>query len=247
MPQSPYDAIADWYDRYVRRPIFEDVVLPALLDLVGDVEGLTVLDLACGQGRLARELARRGAVVTGIDLSDRLLALARSYEQGEPLRLRYVRDDAQALTTLEPESFAGAVCNMALMDIPDLAATFAAAHRVLKDRGWLVISITHPCFELPEARWVRREDGAVAREVSGYFRERFWRSDNPDGVRGKVGARHRMLSTYLNALADAGFCLERAAEPRAAGRRAEQVPGNREVPSILLIRAHAEKDQSYPR
>jgi hypothetical protein len=48
-----------------------------------------------------------------------------------------------------------------------------------------------------------------------------------------------MLSTYLNALADARFALERIVEPQATGRRAEQVPGNREVPTILVVRSRA--------
>ncbi|HAL49192.1 MAG TPA: class I SAM-dependent methyltransferase, partial [Dehalococcoidia bacterium] len=46
-----------------------------------------------------------------------------------------------------------------------------------------------------------------------YFAEGFWRSENPDGVRGKVGAHHRTLSTYLNGLVEAGLSLERLVEP----------------------------------
>ena len=48
----------------------------------------------------------------------------------------------------------------------------------------------------------------VKREVRGYFREGFWRSDNPNGVRGQAGAYHRTLSTYVNAIPGAGFTIE---------------------------------------
>lgn len=235
--RTRYDAIAGWYDAYVGGPVHEELVLPGMLDLAGDVAGLRLLDVACGQGIMARELARRGARVTGVDISRELLRLAEGYEQAEPLGIVYLHDDAESLTRLEAGSFDAAVCSLALMDIGDIAAAFRAIHRVLRDRGRLVASITHPCFEAPHGRWTTREDGAVAREITGYFEEGFWRSDNPQGVRGQVGAFHRTLSTHLNALADAGFRLERVLEPRATGRRTEQVPGNREVPSIMLLRA----------
>lgn len=101
---------------------------------------------------------------------------------------------------------------------------------------WLVFSITHPCFEPPYAQWVTLDDGSVARAVNNYFREGFWRSEN-GGIRSRVGAQHRMLSTYLNELATAGFALERMLEPLATGEHARQVAGNREVPSLLLVRA----------
>jgi hypothetical protein len=48
-----------------------------------------------------------------------------------------------------------------------------------------------------------------------------------------------MLSTYLNAFAEAGFCIERMAEPRATEQRAAQVPGSREIPSFMLLRLRA--------
>jgi 2-polyprenyl-3-methyl-5-hydroxy-6-metoxy-1,4-benzoquinol methylase len=51
--------------------------------------GLRVLDLACGQGRLSRELARRGARVVGLDISNELLDKARAVEKDEPLGISY--------------------------------------------------------------------------------------------------------------------------------------------------------------
>jgi 2-polyprenyl-3-methyl-5-hydroxy-6-metoxy-1,4-benzoquinol methylase len=68
-----YDTIADFYEDFASDPPTSPVDL-ALLDLVGDVSGLRLLDLACGHGRFARELARRGAEVVGLDISAALLA-----------------------------------------------------------------------------------------------------------------------------------------------------------------------------
>jgi hypothetical protein len=108
--------------------------------------------------------------------------------------------------------------------------------RVLRPGFPFIFAITHPCFNTSRARWTTWE-GRPAREVSAYFEERIWQSDNPDGVRGKVGEHHRMLSTYLNALLSAGFSLERLAEPLSTGERAQTIPGTREIPTILAVRA----------
>ena len=82
MTNAAYDAIADWYDEYVRtEPLLYEVVTPAALQLIeetGSLAGAVICDMACGQGVLVRELASRGAYVTGIDISERLLALAAS-------------------------------------------------------------------------------------------------------------------------------------------------------------------------
>ncbi len=238
MNYASYDDIAEWYDSYLREnPIYHEIVLPNLLELVGEVHGQTICDLACGQGWIARELARRGAHVTGVDLAEHLLALARRYEEREPLGIEYLQDDAQSAHTQASASFDGATCMLALMNIPDVGAAFHTVRRILKPGGWLVFAITHPCFETPHAGWMRTDEGTVARTVWGYFHERFWTSRNPGGVRGRVGEYHRMLSTYLNTLIATGFALEQMREPAAIGKRAEQVPGEREVPSLLFLRA----------
>ncbi|HTK08401.1 MAG TPA: class I SAM-dependent methyltransferase [Ktedonobacteraceae bacterium] len=239
MNDALYDDIAEWYDKYLHEnPLYYDIVLPCLLKLIGDVQDQIVCDLACGQGWFARELARRRATVTGIDIADRLLALARQYEDREPQGIVYQQDDAQSASSLPNASFDGVVSVLALMDIPDLQAVFQTARRILKSGGWLVFAITHPCFELPHARWITTDNDQITRAVRGYFSEGNWKSEQ-GGVRSRVGAHHHTLSTYLNALAAANFALERMMEPIATGKRAEQVPGNREVPSLLLVRAHA--------
>ncbi|HEY8324736.1 MAG TPA: class I SAM-dependent methyltransferase [Ktedonobacterales bacterium] len=240
MPATPYDAIADWYDAYLRQnPLYEEVILPGMLALAGDVAGQEVCDLACGQGFIARALARRGARVTGADLSEQLLALAQRYEADEPLGIRYTLTDAQDGASLASATFDGVTCGMALMPIPDLRATFQTVRRIVRPGGWFVFSITHPCYQTPRSRWVTRADGAPAREVSGYFDERFWTSANSAGVRGQVGEYHRTLATYLNTLVEAHLALERLEEPQATGRSAQAVPGAREAPSILIVRARA--------
>jgi 2-polyprenyl-3-methyl-5-hydroxy-6-metoxy-1,4-benzoquinol methylase len=234
---STYDDIAEWYrELYGIEPVMQDPFFPAVQELVGDVAGQRVCDLACGEGRVSRHLAERGARVTGIDLSGRLLAMAAQREQAEPRGVAYVRDDAQHLAAVRSAVFDGVVCHMALMDIPDLAPTVRAVARVLRPAGWFVFSILHPCYHTRPSGQVTADDGTVFRTVSDYFTEGFWRSDERPGPPGRVGAHHRTLATYVNTLAAAGLVVERLGEPRVTGGRPAQRSVWQEVPAVLAAR-----------
>ena len=237
MTTSRYDQIADWYNESIRSgSLIHDLVVPELLNLAGDIQGKYVCDLACGQGVIARQLAHKGARVVGVDIAEKMLEYARRDEQTEPRGIVYLHDDVQTLLSIADAAFDGAVCNMSLMDITDIHTTFHTVHRVLREGGWFIFSITHPCFQTPSSMWANAEDGTIYRQVRGYFSEGFWRSDNPRGVRGQVGAYHRMLSTYLNALAVAGLLLERMVESQATGQIAASIPGYAEVPAAFVAR-----------
>jgi ubiquinone/menaquinone biosynthesis C-methylase UbiE len=238
MERALYDDIADWYDNYLcENVLYSESVLPTLLDLTGDVHDQRICDLACGQGWIARELAGRGAQVTGVDLSGRLLMLARSHEEQTPLGIAYLQADVQRGDVLAQSAFDGCICIWSLADMPDLVAVVHTMWRLLRRKGWVVIAITHPCFETPHACWGTADDHSVVRLVGGYFNEGFWKTKH-GGVRSRVGAYHRTLSTYLNTLAREGFVFEQMREPMVTSERARQAIGNREVPSVLYVRAH---------
>ncbi len=177
MPDAAYDAIAEWYDEQVRNGNgllpFHELAIAALLDLLGDLRGRAICDLACGQGIVSRQLARRGACVTGIDISERLLEIARGEEAELPLGIAYIQDDAHTLAAVPDASFDAVACNLALMDIPDLDAVMAAVWRVLRPGGAFVFSIAHPCIVPPGSYWTTEADGGPGRHVRGYFAEGF--------------------------------------------------------------------------
>ena len=180
--------------------------------------GLRVLDLACGHGRLSRDLARAGAMVVGVDFSGFLLDRARAKDS---TGIDYVQADVtRASGWWDGHPFDGCTCEMALMDIDGLSGTLATVATVLRPGGWFVASIVHPCFPGNDkglSSWPA--DG-------GYDAEVWWTSPdhNPDGARIRVGATHRKLSTYLNGVLDAGLELERIIEPAAP------------IPTFLLCR-----------
>lgn len=229
--------IASWYDDLlVAGSGPHETALGAVRSLVPDVSGRRVIDVACGQGIAARLLASLGAEVVAADLSEAMIENAERHGTPAGPPIAYVVDDAETLATLESATFAGATCQLGLMDIGDLDAALAAVARVLEPRGWFVFVIGHPCFLVPGAGRTETTDGAPAAVVSGYFRERFWRSANPEGVR-RAGNYHRMLSTYLTALSHAGFDLEIALEPEANALLVDQQPLYGQVPIFFAARA----------
>jgi ubiquinone/menaquinone biosynthesis C-methylase UbiE len=224
-----YDAIADFYDSKVGDDL-GDPAAGTLFELAGDLRGLRVLDLACGQGRASRELARRGAEVVGADISGRLLDTARAFEAAESLGIAYAEADAASAEALTGESFDGVVCHFGLSDIDDLSGALATVARVLQPGGWFVFSILHPCFP----GW--GDDAPSSwRPGVGYFSEGWWLASNT-GFRGKVGANHRMLATYLNELVEHGFALEQTAEPEPSGPWRDREPHLDPVPTFLVAR-----------
>ena len=100
---AEYDAIAREYRDSKRLPFRELVERYTLFELLGDVRGTTMLDLACGDGFYTRLLKQAGAAaVTGVDVSGSMIALAEEEERRHPLGCRYVCADVAALEPGEP-------------------------------------------------------------------------------------------------------------------------------------------------
>jgi toxoflavin synthase len=92
---SQFDALGDAYEQSVRIPYREYSEHYSMREAVGDVTGLTVLDLGCGTGVYTRRFAQWGAArVVGVDVSDGMLATARARAQERPTpNVEYLRRD----------------------------------------------------------------------------------------------------------------------------------------------------------
>jgi ubiquinone/menaquinone biosynthesis C-methylase UbiE len=217
--RAAYDDVATAYhDQFHRKG--SGLQDPTFEGLLGDVREQRVLTLACGQGRDARLLADLGAVVVGVDVSERQLAYARQFELESPRGIRYVRGDAQDLEAFDSASFDGVVCHMALMDMSELAPTIRAVRRVLRSGGFFVASIVHPCY------------GPHVDVIDGYLVDgRYDKVDGPDWL--PPHAYHRSLSTYVNTMAGAGLLITQLVEPT------DEPPAGGGVPGLLYFRCRA--------
>ena len=98
---SQYDAIADQYRRSKTSPLRTYIESYTFLHLLGDISGLRVLDLACGEGFYTRKLKALGAArVVGVDQSAGMIRLAEQQEAADPCGVEYVCRDARDLGDL---------------------------------------------------------------------------------------------------------------------------------------------------
>jgi SAM-dependent methyltransferase len=114
---------------------------PGMLALAGDVAGRRILDAGCGSGALSVALRDRGAVVTGIDASAGMLALARR-RLGDDVALHVV--DLSDRLPFDDGAFDDVVASLVLHYLEDWGPTLAELRRVLRPGGRLIASVDHP-------------------------------------------------------------------------------------------------------
>ena len=213
-----WNAAADDWDRHVgdegddNRRLNSD---PVLWRFAGEVAGLHVLDAGCGTGYLARKLHEKGARVTGIDLSERMVALSRRKHPD----ITFHRDSCATLGKLPSEHFDLVVSNYVLMDTPDLQASVNSIFRVLKPGGCAAIIFSHPCFPQGQATVSESSDSVSYLWKHSYFSQS-QQSSLPWGhFRDHFIWFHRPLSDYWKAFTEAGFRIEEFEEPRILQQR----------------------------
>ncbi|WP_150241252.1 class I SAM-dependent methyltransferase [Nocardiopsis quinghaiensis] len=174
---------------------------PAMVSLAGDVADRRILDAGCGAGPLSAALRDRGAVVTGVDASAGMLALARR-RLGDDADL-HVADLGDPLPFADG-AFDDVVASLVLHYLQDWGPTLAEMRRVLRPGGRLIASVQHPFVDY--AIQDPRPDYSATTSYTGEFTFngrsvplRFWR---------------RPLHAMTDAFTAAGFRLAVISEPQ---------------------------------
>lgn len=195
---------------------------PACLALLGDVDGMRVLDAACGPGLYAEELARRGASVVGFDQSPRMVELSRQRVPSGDFR---VHDLADPIDWLADASVDLALCALAIEYVDDRVGALRELRRVVDPGGALVLSRGHPT-----ADWLRTGgsyfDVRIVEETwSKGWELRYWLAP---------------LQQTCDEVFRAGFLIERLVEPRPTSEAADIDPEDYErlqrAPGFLALR-----------
>lgn len=179
---------------------------PAMLALAGDVAGRRILDAGCGSGPLFAALRDRGAIVSGIDKSAGMLAVAR----------RRLGDDADLKVAelgsplpFPDDTFDDVTASLVLHYLENWAAALAELRRVLKPGGRLIVSVNHP---FAENLWHRE-----ARLDPDYFATYNYTVEWTAGGQAAVlRFWTRPLHAMTDAFAAAGFRISVISEPSIA-------------------------------
>lgn len=149
--QTDYNEIANEYQRAKQQPWRYYVERYTYFSLLGDIQGQSVLDLACGEGYYTRALKHKGASrIVGVDLAQGMIDLARKEEERLPLGIEYRVGDARNLESSDPFDLvvASYLLNYA-STVEDLLAMCRAIARNLKPGGRFVTVNNNPeqCWE----------------------------------------------------------------------------------------------------
>jgi SAM-dependent methyltransferase len=260
--RARWNANAGWWDETVGdgNATQRLIVGPATERLLGPVDGLRILDVACGNGHFARRLADLGARVMAIDFSDVFLerARARSAVQGDRIAYRRVdATDAAELRALGAGSFDAAVCTMALMDMVETRTLFAGLKELLRPGAPFVFSVTHPVFNQTGAnRGIEEVDGPRGLEERLYVRVDRYRTGGPGLGTGIVGQPvghwyfERSFTELLAPAFGAGFAVdaleELACPPGMPSPRPLSWGRFTEIPPFLIARVRRGPSEVRP-
>jgi SAM-dependent methyltransferase len=210
-PTADYDGFAEAYAAETESNLINGhYARPAILELAGDVAGRRILDLGCGAGPLFEALRDRGAVVTGIEPSAKMLELAvQRLGDGAALRQADLKDPLP----FPDDAFDDAVASLVLHYLEDWTAPLAELRRVLVPGGRLIVAVNHPFVY------------KLAHPEGDYFTTHEYAEEYAFGGRSAVLRHwHRPLHAITGAFTDAGFRIAVVSEPHPSPDAHERFP-----------------------
>ena len=211
-------AAGDWSRR--------EILDPALEKILVNVQGRTILDLGCGEGRYSRVLKENGALVTGLDPVPQFIERARRLDSEST----YVEGVAESLPFAD-RAFDIVLSYLSIVDIADLAAAALEIGRVLRPEGRLFIA-TISNVASTTASWVKDEAGNKSYRKVDRYMEHFSLDLEWNGI--KIQNYHRPLSYVLGVFLKQGFVLTEFVEPLPA-QADPNYNDERRVPTFQLF------------
>ncbi len=253
--QAAWNANAAFWDERMGdagNGFVNQLIWPAVTELLALQPGERILDVACGNGLYARRLAALGAEVVAFDFAQSMIDHAAQYKTEHAAHITYYTCDATneaALVQLGEQQFDAALCNMALMDMAEIDPLMRALVRLLKPDGRFVFAISHPCFNQAKASHVAemedREGDIVTTysvKIRGYMTPRMAHGLAIVGQPQPQLYFDRPLHQLLGAGFAAGFVMDALAERAFSadtppGRNLLGWSGNfSEIPPVLVVR-----------
>ncbi len=245
---TSWESVGKWYQQSVGEEghyYHQHVVIPGALKLLALNENSNLLDVACGQGILARSLPKSASYL-GIDVSPSLIKEAKRISKNP--KHEYLLLNATQPLKLD-KKFSHAAILLALQNIEKGDAVLKNVSSVLEKNGKLLIVLNHPCFRIPrQSSWqVDQSKKLQYRRIDSYGSE-LQVPIQAHPSKGENSAStwtfHHPLSTYTQWLADAGFHIVLMEEwysnkVSTGGAAKMENRSRKEIPLFLAILATA--------
>lgn len=208
MDSNSYDQIANEYRDSKQLDFRKYIEEYTLLQLAGDIAGLHLLDLACGEGIYTRKLKKQGATtILGVDLSARMIDLAEEAEQQEPLACQYLVHDVLTLTLQKEYDLIVGMYLLNYAQSPEELAQFCqVVYKHLKPGGRFIGFNYNPHNE--SKHYAKYKKYGFVKETTENRKEGDfvkYRMFNPDGTAFSFDNFHFEPQTYADAFAKAGL------------------------------------------
>lgn len=235
--KESWDGFAEEYHGLVSDSgdIYHETYLnPLVLKLLGNVKSKKVLDLACGNGYFSKILANKGAIVTGVDYSEKMISIAKDNAKDN---LKFFVGSSSNMDFLEDDSFDFVVSNVAFHDIKEISETIKECSRIVKDGHKLVFSIPHPAFYLSKRI---KENNEYFKKIRKYISVS--EIDHPSSFQ-DIKHYHRPIEYYMELLFNNDFVVSGFHEVttrHSGGEALEEgslLDFKKEIPTFLVVEA----------
>lgn len=240
---TSFDNFADNYDKANGNTgdyTHQNTVDPALFECVGNIKGLKIYEIACGNGYNAKRMAKEGAYdVWASDISPRLIKLASTQYGNQSTKIKFLVRDAVDINDLPENYFDLVVISMAIHYIENLDKFFSNVNKLLKKGGRIVFVTNHPLanlgrldicapgYDLEKAlERAKRYIGSYSEQTVNY-----WTGQKD------LTIYRAPISLMINTLVKNGFLVDRMIEPKTVTNYANnnlEEPKNATTPIPLF-------------
>lgn len=254
---SSWEPVEKWYNGIVGKEghhYHQQIVIPGVLKLLDfkRKENESLLDLACGQGVLARSIPKEVGYC-GVDISQGLIAHAKEYDSSA--HHEFLVADITKPLALKKKEFSHASIVLALQNVEKPEAVFKNAFRYLVPGGKFAMVLNHPCFRIPrQSSWKVDPDQKLQyRRVDRYMSPQSIPIQTNPG-KGKESSTtlsyHYSLSAYSQWLYQEGFCILKMEEwcsdkVSTGGAAKMENRAREEFPLFLAILAQKPKIEKF--
>ncbi|HRT39892.1 MAG TPA: class I SAM-dependent methyltransferase [Candidatus Woesebacteria bacterium] len=243
--KTSWQQVAPWYKKIVGKKghyYHQRVIMPQVVRLMNLKGGEAVIDLACGNGVLKRNLKKKIKYV-GVDLSKNLIAEAQRIDHNS----QYLVADVSRELKIK-DKFDWVVIILALQNIKNFQGVIRNASQLLKTGGKLLIVLNHPCFRIPrQSSWeIDNSNKIEYRRINRYL--------SPLAIPIKINGHftwsfHHCLSDYFQALKENGFGVETLEEwisdkDSQGNRKKMENQARKEFPLFMAIVAYRRLNNS---